>query len=84
MQNALVNQIAAVLTTLCESQAGCPSSSIYLAMGCDYSGWARLQGIMEGAGMITVRSHFVTLTAKGRKLGDDINAVLAAKAKAAV
>lgn len=80
--NKLASQISAVVTTLAEFNTGCPSSSIYLAMGCDYSAWAGLSSVMERANLITVRNHFVTLTAKGKKLADDINQVLAEKAAA--
>lgn len=73
----ILTRVAAVLTTLLETDGG-PESSVYLALGANLSDWMGLKGLMLQSDLIRVdRSNWVTLTEKGRQTAEECNAVLA-------
>ena len=76
-----IQAVTVILSTLAEMKdGGAPESVIYLAIGADLERSNRLLGAATRAGWIRIsRSHYVTLTAEGRKLGDAINEQLAKK-----
>ena len=69
--------VTAVLSTLAECDSGMPESHIYRALGTDLDGANQITRIMTGAELITISGNYIELTAKGRELGEQINAHLA-------
>ena len=70
-------QVAAILTTLAEVE-GCPESSLYLLVGCNWESFEKLSFILRGAGFIEIKAHYCTITSKGREIADKLNATLTA------
>jgi hypothetical protein len=77
-QNEAVAAVAAVLTTLAETDGG-PESSCYLALGGKLESWEMIKFIMTRAGWITTRAHWVELTDAGKSKVREIEAALARK-----
>lgn len=69
--------VAAIVTALHEVAQPAPESSIYLALNMDIDLWYRLRSLLTLSKLITVSHHQITLTAKGVKLAEDCNAILA-------
>jgi len=69
--------VAAILTTLLETDAPAPESSIYLAMGMDMEKYEAIRSLMVALELITVQSYTIRLTDKGRKTAEACNAALA-------
>lgn len=77
---SLTAQIAGVCSVLLETPGPVPASSIYLALGCDFGAWQRLQLVMCQAGLLAqCGSSQVALTPAGEELGRKVNALLAAR-----
>lgn len=81
-QNELLNQLrsdtAAIVTTLFEIGEYAPAeSTIYLALGMDMGRYERVRGLMVASDLIHVSSNRITLLEKGRRLGEDLNKILA-------
>lgn len=75
--NEIITYLAAILTTLAESD-GTPESTLYLAVGMDMTKWETVKAILTGESWISIApSHWVTITDSGRVMADKINAVLA-------
>jgi len=76
--NQMLAKIAATVSTLAETE-GASESALYLTVcGCDMSTWETLRSVLLGSSLVSIKSHFVTLTPKGKEIGDKINARLAA------
>ena len=69
--------VAAILTTLAEVD-GCPESTLYLTVGCDWVKFETIKGILVSAGLINCRGHYVTLTEKCKEIATKLNETLAA------
>ena len=66
------------LVTLAETDNGTPESMIYLGVcNSDIHRWEQLRGILTRGKFITISGNFVTLTDKGRRVGDVVNEALA-------
>jgi len=77
-----VQRIAAVLVTL-EETGGGPESSLYLALGGDIHEWYEVKTLLLASGLVTIRAHWVTLTAKGRTQAQEVKRIIE-KAEAAM
>lgn len=80
-KDELFKIVAAILTSLHESDSGTPESMLYIVCGMDMDKWNYVRGIMLRADWISIKGNYVTLTAGGTKTAIEINAALA-KAKA--
>lgn len=81
-RNELNGYLAAILTTLAEvdiaySIKGASESSLYIALGMDMERWEIVKGVLVGAQLVTIKSHYVQLTAKGQDMASKCNAALA-------
>ncbi len=65
---------AAILTTLDEMNSGAPESTFYLLLQTNMDAWTMLKTVLLDMGVIDIKSHYVTLTSKGRTLARKINA----------
>lgn len=66
--------IYVTLGTLAETNDGTPESMLYIGVcGSDIHKWEQLKGILLMMELITISGNFVTLTSKGKELGDKIN-----------
>ena len=66
------------LGTLAETNNGTPESMIYLGVcKSDIRKWEQLRGILLRGEFVTISGNFVTLTDKGRRVGDIVNEALA-------
>lgn len=73
----LLIRVAAILTTLAETN-GSPESMLYVAVaGMNITDWQAIRNTMIASGWIKVSAHYVTLTDSGRKIATEINAALA-------
>jgi hypothetical protein len=61
----MVNYIAAILCALLSTD-GTPESNLYLLCDMDMQDFMVIKGMMLGADLITIKGHWVTLTANGR------------------
>lgn len=66
-EKAVMLEIVAVITTLAEV-GGSAESTLYIALGCDIARWDTLRAVLLGAGLVTISSNDVTLTAKGQQI----------------
>jgi hypothetical protein len=76
--------VAAILTTLAETDGGSsPASILYIGLGMDHSFYVKVQVILASAGLVTVDGFsVVTITAKGRDIAAQITAATGGKAVA--
>lgn len=70
-------QMITIISTLAET-GGCPESSLYLLMGMDAEKYRALKCILVGSGMVQVKGHYCTLTARGEELAASLNDALVA------
>jgi len=68
--------IAAILTTLLETDAPAPESSLYLAMAMDLQRYELVRDLMVQLKLVTVQSYTVRLTDKGRETAKECSAAL--------
>lgn len=68
--------IAAILTTLLETDAPAPESSLYLAMGMDLPRYELVRDLMVRLELVTVKSYTMRLTEKGTSMAHECNAAL--------
>lgn len=71
--------IAAIASSLAETGGTQPSGHVYAALmdQCSHAEYQTVIGVGTKGGLWSVdRSHRLTLTAAGRKLGDDVNRIL--------
>jgi predicted transcriptional regulator len=74
----LTTYIASIITTLAETEGGSAiATMIYLGLGCTLSDYQYVIRIMAMEGLVTSTTEQVTITDKGRKVAEKINAILA-------
>ncbi len=79
MDKSMLAMTAAILSTLAETD-GCPESTLYLLVDCEWQQFEKLKYILLRANLVQIKSHFVTLTDKGKSTAAAINkAIPAAK-----
>lgn len=78
-RNQLAVFVAAILSTLAEFPDGCPESTLYLAVGMDWSAFENVSSILTQNDLIAIQGHWVKPTAKGLALAQEIEAALKAK-----
>ena len=71
-KNELLTRIAAILTTLDETK-GSPESMLYIFMGMDMDKWSQVRNILIDADLVQIKSHYVTLTPKGKETAQKLN-----------
>lgn len=68
--------IAAIIEALAETDGRCAESTFYLAMGTDMEAWRIVRGAMVDSGLVVISdSHEVSLTAKGKEIGNKLVAL---------
>jgi hypothetical protein len=73
----LLTYVAAILTTALETEPSpFPESMAYLALGSDMAAWETVRRVLVGGQLVTINGHAIALTAKGRTVAQDCNAVL--------
>ena len=77
-QNDLIAAVAAVLTTLHETNGG-PESSAYLALGENLNDWHAVKAILIRAGWMTEKGNWLALTPDGTKKAKALAALFASK-----
>lgn len=70
--------IAAILTTLLETDGG-PESSLYCGLGMDIHLWERIKFVLLRENLIEINSYWCELTDAGRELAHKCNEALAAR-----
>jgi predicted transcriptional regulator len=75
-QNETIMKIAAILTAL-EDTGGSPESMLYIFCDMDIHYWTSLKALMLSGKLINISANFVTLTDKGKRTAQDINALIA-------
>lgn len=78
-RNELNSHLAAILTTLDAINAPAPETSFYLALNFDINKWTMLRGILLQGELVTIDSHLVSLTPKGKTIADKCNGVINGK-----
>lgn len=68
--------VAAVVTTLAEFDGPVIASTVYMALGCDHSRYERTTYLCAVTGLIVKGAETLTITDKGRKIAEQLNAVL--------
>jgi hypothetical protein len=73
-----MQNLAAVCSAMAEApNHPMPESYLYLAIGADLPAWEEVKAAMIAASLATFEADTVTLTEKGQRLGEQINARLA-------
>lgn len=79
-KNEVMTLIAAILSSLHETDSGCPESMGYMLCGMDLDKWNYIRGIMLRGEWITCKSNYINLTPAGTKMAIQIdNAMKASK-----
>lgn len=71
--------VAAIVTTLHESDCDIPESTLYILCGMDMDKWNTVRGIMLCADFVSIKGNFVTLRPKGTEVAIKINEKLGAR-----
>jgi hypothetical protein len=82
MDKRFQNLVLLTLAAVSDIPTGIPSGHIYavtMGQGVTLCEHTQIIGTLVRAGWATERGHLVTATAKGREIGDKINAALADK-----
>jgi predicted transcriptional regulator len=79
-KDLLLARIAAIVGTL-EETNGSPESMLYIFCEMNMSDWQTIRDILMDAGLVTIKSHYVTLTAKGSETAKRINQTVAENRK---
>lgn len=80
MKSDVVLKVAAILTALEDTgNQGTPESMLYIFCDMDIHYWNTLKALLVSGKLINISANYVTLTDKGRKTAQDINAMVAAK-----
>lgn len=74
--NELTARVAAILTTLEETNSGTPESNLYLFCGTNMDDWLLVRRMLVNCGYVTITSSWVELTEKGREVAEKINGAL--------
>lgn len=77
-QSETIMKVAAILTAL-QDTGGSPESMLYIFCDMDIHYWNTLKTLMLSGKLIHISANFVTLTDKGRKTAQDINALVASR-----
>ena len=80
-RDTLNRYLAAVLTTLRESDDEAPSGILYAALmahGCSHGDFMTVQAMLVSSGLATLDGDMLALTDAGRAIADKINAAIAA------
>ena len=72
----LMVKVAAVLTALAETNSGTPESMLYILCDMDMSKWEILRHVLLGAGFVTIKGNFVTLTESGKETAIKLESVI--------
>lgn len=68
--------IAAVVSAL-RGEEGAPESLFYVFCNFDMDYWQSIRQKLTTGGLITIRGHYVTLTARGKILAENIDKTMA-------
>lgn len=68
---------AAILVILADEAEGCPESTLYMVCRMDMGKWETVRRVLMGnPPLVTIKGHWVTLTADGKTMAAKINAAL--------
>jgi hypothetical protein len=73
----LLTLVAAVLTTLAETNSGAPESQLYILCGMDMERYSILRNALLQCKFVKISGNFVTLTTEGKIAADRLLAVIA-------
>jgi predicted transcriptional regulator len=71
----MLAKFAAMISTLNETN-GAPESSLYIFFDMNMDVWQRVRSMLISEELVTIKGHFVTLTAKGREMAAKIDAAV--------
>ena len=71
--NDLILRVATIVSTLAEID-GSPESMLYVFCNMDMHGYETARDVLLQMELITIESHYVKLTAKGKDVARKINA----------
>jgi len=74
-KDEMLVKIAAILTTLDETN-GSPESMLYIFFDMNMDSYSKVRDILISAGLIRIKSHYVTLTNSGKVTAQKLNKVI--------
>lgn len=77
-KDLIMTRVAAIVSTLNETN-GSPESMLYIFCEMNMDDYQTIKQILVSAGFVSVKSNYITLTAKGKEIAIKLDSVLKGK-----
>jgi predicted transcriptional regulator len=75
-KDVMLTRIAAIVSSI---EDGTPESMLYIFCDMNMDDWQMIRDVLVKAGFVTIKGHYVTLTASGRETARKLNEAIASK-----